>query len=147
MQKKNCKGKEHNKIPRNPLGERSSKFTSPEQFFAAALHQDMQHQQPQALKTGGKSVQQHLPQQEFQRTDRSVQAPSSSEKVTTVVQQIMAELSEAVSEDKIMAITKMVLNENRIAVKEFIGRSELQDLMQMAFGGSTLSSVNNCKVR
>jgi hypothetical protein len=47
-------------------------------------------------------VQQHLSQQEIQRTGLSVQAPSSSNngtlKVATLVQQIMAELSEAVSE-------------------------------------------------
>jgi hypothetical protein len=33
------------------------KFTSQEKSFAAALHQDMQHQQPQAPKTDGKSLQ------------------------------------------------------------------------------------------
>jgi hypothetical protein len=60
-------------------------------------------------------VQQHLPQQEMQRTGLSVQAPSSSDndrlKVAIVVRQIMRDLSEAVSEeDKIMVITKMVLN-------------------------------------
>jgi hypothetical protein len=53
-------------------------FTSPEQFFAAALYRDMQRQQPQALKTDEISLQQHLSQQESQRTDLSVQAPSSS---------------------------------------------------------------------
>jgi hypothetical protein len=60
-------------------------------------------------------VQQHLPQQEIQRTGLSVQAPRSTNsdtlKIATVVQQIMTEPSEAVSEkDKIMIITKMVLN-------------------------------------
>jgi hypothetical protein len=57
-----------------------SKFTSPEQSYAAALHQDTQHQQPQALQTDGESVQhpvpvqQHLPQQEIQKTGLSVKA-------------------------------------------------------------------------
>jgi hypothetical protein len=92
-----------------------SKFTSPEQSLAAALRQDMQHQQPQAPQRDGKSlrppVQQHLPQQEIQKTGLSVQAPCSSNndmlKVTTVAQPIITELSEAVSEtDKIMVITK-----------------------------------------
>jgi hypothetical protein len=60
-------------------------------------------------------VQQHLPQQEIQKTRLSVQAPSSSNsdmlKVTNVVQQIMTELSEAVSEkDKLMVSIRMVLN-------------------------------------
>jgi hypothetical protein len=60
-------------------------------------------------------VQQRLPQQKIQRTGLSVQAPSSSNnemlKVATVVQQIMTELSEAVSEkDKIMVITKTLFN-------------------------------------
>jgi hypothetical protein len=80
----------------------SSKFTSPEQSYAAELRQDTQHQQPQALQTDGKSVQQHLSQQEIQKTDLSVWAPSSSNSgllnVATVVQQFMIELSEAVSE-------------------------------------------------
>jgi hypothetical protein len=47
-------------------------------------------------------VQQHLPQQEIQKTGLSVQAPSSRNsdtlKVATVVQQITTELSEAVSD-------------------------------------------------
>jgi hypothetical protein len=47
-------------------------------------------------------VQQQLPQQEIQKTRLSVKAPSSSNngmlKVVTVVQQIMTELNEAVSE-------------------------------------------------
>jgi molybdopterin converting factor small subunit len=87
-----------------------------EQSYAAALRQDTQQRQSQAPQTVGKSVQhpvqQHLPQQEFQRTGRSVQAPSSSNnklKVATVVGQIMKELSEAVSEeDKVMIVTIMV---------------------------------------
>jgi hypothetical protein len=60
-------------------------------------------------------VQQYLSQQEIQHTGFSVQALSSSNSdtlnIVTVVQQIMTELSEAVSEkDRIMGITKMVLN-------------------------------------
>jgi hypothetical protein len=60
-------------------------------------------------------VQQHLPQQETQRTGLSVQAPSSANsdrlKITTEAHQIITEVSEAVSEkDKIMVITKMALN-------------------------------------
>jgi hypothetical protein len=60
-------------------------------------------------------MQQHLPQKEIQRTSLPVQAPSSTKndmlKTATVVEQIMTELSDAVSQkDKIMIITKMVLN-------------------------------------
>jgi hypothetical protein len=59
-------------------------------------------------------VQQHLPQQEFQKTGLSEQAPSSSDddklKVGAVVRQIMRELSEAISEDKVMIVTMMVLD-------------------------------------
>jgi hypothetical protein len=60
-------------------------------------------------------VQQHLAQQEIERTGLSVQAPSSADndtlKVVTLVQQIITEVSTAVSEnEKIMVITKMVLN-------------------------------------
>jgi hypothetical protein len=60
-------------------------------------------------------MQQHLLQKEIQKTGLSVQDTSSTNndtlKVTIVVQQIMTELSQAVSEkDKIMVITKMVLN-------------------------------------
>jgi hypothetical protein len=59
-------------------------------------------------------VQQHLQQQEIQRTVLSVQAPSSFNndtlKVATVAQQIITELSEAMSEkEKIIIITKMYL--------------------------------------
>jgi hypothetical protein len=48
-------------------------------------------------------VQQHLPQQEIQKTDLSVQAHSLTNnetlKAATVVQQIMTERSEAMSEE------------------------------------------------
>jgi hypothetical protein len=59
--------------------------------------------------------QQQWPQQEIQNTGLSVQASSLSNNCKiqffTVLQQIMTELSEAVSErDKIMVTTKMVLN-------------------------------------
>jgi hypothetical protein len=70
-------------------------------------------------------VQQHLPQQEVQKRGLLVQAASSTNggtlKVGTAVSQIMTELSEAVSEEeKIMVITKMVLN----LMKQFIDRSK-----------------------
>jgi hypothetical protein len=73
-------------------------------------------------------MQQHLPQQEIQSAVLSVQAPSSTNsdtlKVATVVQQIMTELNEAVSEiGKIMVITKMVLNETTWLL-EFISHSK-----------------------
>jgi hypothetical protein len=83
-------------------------------------------------QTDGKSlrppVQQHLPQQEIQKTGLSVQAFNSSSnnmlKVTTAVQWIISELSEAVSDKgKILAIAKMVLNETKWLL-EFIGHSE-----------------------
>jgi hypothetical protein len=57
--------------------------------------------------------QQYLPQKEFQKTGLSVQAPSSSNNntVATIVHQIMTEVTEAVSEeDRVMVITKLVLN-------------------------------------
>jgi hypothetical protein len=60
-----------------------SKFTSSEQTYAAALHQDIQQQQPQAPQTYEKSVhypvQQHLPQQEFQKMGLAVRASSLSD--------------------------------------------------------------------
>jgi hypothetical protein len=57
-------------------------------------------------------VQQHLAQQEIQRTGLSIRAPSSTNsgtlKIASLVQQIMTELIEAVSEkDKILVTTKM----------------------------------------
>jgi hypothetical protein len=59
-------------------------------------------------------MQQHLPQQEIQRTGLSVVAPSSTNNDTliavTIVQQILTEFNEAVSEkDKVMVITEMIL--------------------------------------
>jgi hypothetical protein len=59
-------------------------------------------------------VQQHLPQEELQKTGLSVQSPSSSDndklKVATAVRQIMRELSEAVSEEeKVMMVTMIDL--------------------------------------
>jgi hypothetical protein len=72
-----------------------SNFTSQKQSYADALRQDNQNQQPKAPQTEEKSVrhpvQQYLPQQEFQQTGLSVQAPSSSNNTTvaTVVHQII----------------------------------------------------------
>jgi hypothetical protein len=66
-------------------------------------------------------------------------------KIATVVQQIMTELNEAVSEkDRIMIITKMVLKETKWLL-EFIGHSKSQYSVQMAFGGCAMSSVNSYK--
>jgi hypothetical protein len=62
----------------------------------------------------GHPVRQHLPQKQIQKTGLSVQAPSSSIndmlKVAIAMQHAMMELSEAVSEDKIMATIRMILN-------------------------------------
>jgi hypothetical protein len=59
-----------------------SNFTSPEQSYAVALRQDTQQQQPQASQADGKKMQhpmqQHVPQQEIQKTGLSVHAPSWS---------------------------------------------------------------------
>jgi hypothetical protein len=67
---------EHNEFPRDSLEDVILKFTSSEQSYVAALRQDTQQQQPQAPQVDGKSVQhpiqQHLPQQEIQKTGLSV---------------------------------------------------------------------------
>jgi hypothetical protein len=89
-----------------------SKFTSPEQSYSAALCQDNHHQQTKALQTGEKRL--------------SVQDPSlcNSNIVATVVHQIMTELTVVVSEeDRVMVITKMVLNATEWLL-EFIGHSK-----------------------
>jgi ketopantoate reductase len=70
-------------------------------------------------------MQQHLPQQEIQRTGLSVQAPTSTYnatlKVATVVQQIVTELSEAVMEKyKLIVITKnkkYLIQRNKMAAR------------------------------
>jgi hypothetical protein len=106
------------RAPKEPSGRKFfSRFTSPEQSYAAELRQDNQNQQPKAPQTEEKNVrdpmQQYLPQQKFQQTGLSVQAPSSSNKTTiaTVAHPIMTELNDAASqEDRVMVITKMVLN-------------------------------------
>jgi hypothetical protein len=93
-----------------------SKFPLSEHPYAAAIGQDTQQQQPQASQTYGKSVrhpvQQHLPQQKIQKTDLSVKDPSSSEndklKVASGVRQIMTELNEAVSENKVMMVLDLI---------------------------------------
>jgi hypothetical protein len=98
------------RAPKGPTGRTFfSKFTLQQQSYAAVLRQDKQHQQPQTTQT----EQQYLPQKEFQKTDLSVQAPSSSnnDSVATVVRQITTKLTKAVSEeDRVMVITKLVLN-------------------------------------
>jgi hypothetical protein len=55
-------------------------------------------------------AQEHLPQQEIQKIGLLGQANSDTIKIATVVQQVMPEVSEAVSEkDKIMIITERIL--------------------------------------
>jgi hypothetical protein len=71
-----------------------------------------QHQQPKAPQAEGKFVRQPA---QHQRTGLSVQTPSSTNndtlEIANLVQQIMTQLSEAVSEKyKIIIITKIVLN-------------------------------------
>jgi hypothetical protein len=73
-------------------------------------------------------MQQYLPQREVQGVGLLVQAPdltnSDMLKIATVVQQIMTELSEALSgKNKIMVITKIVPNETKWLL-DFIGCSE-----------------------
>jgi hypothetical protein len=103
MENGNCKRAQ--RAPKGFSGRKFfSKFASQEWSYAAALHQDMKYQISQALQTYGKSLQlpmqQHLPQQQMQRTGLSVQVPSSTNndtlKIATVVQQIMTEVSETV---------------------------------------------------
>jgi hypothetical protein len=73
-------------------------------------------------------LQQHLPQQEIQKTGLSLQAPSSANsemiKVATVMQQIVTELRKSVLE-KIMVITESGIELNEIKwLIEFIGLSK-----------------------
>jgi hypothetical protein len=121
MQKENCRGAEHNKFARDPLAGRSS-LSSPHQSIPAQLHciKTLNTSNHRHHRQMGKAlqhpVQQHLRQQEIQKTGLSVRATSTFNnemiKVATVVQQIMTELSEALSEkkNKITVITKIVLN-------------------------------------
>jgi hypothetical protein len=101
----------------------SSNITTPGLSFAAALRGGtaQQQQDPQARQlpvadpvTG---TQARKPAPGHQKSGQSVPAPAVNSqpldtvRVVTVVQQIMTELSDAVSEeDKIMAITRIVLN-------------------------------------
>jgi hypothetical protein len=129
MRNKNCKGEEHNELPTYFLGGRSS-LSSPHQSSPTQLHciktlNTSNHKNRRSFQT---TVQKHLPQQEIQRTGLSVQAPSSTNndtlKIITVVQLIITELNEAESEtDKIMVITKMILNKTKWLL-EFIGCSK-----------------------
>jgi hypothetical protein len=81
MQKENCIGEEHNDLPRDPLGAHSP-LSSPHQSSPTQLHcirtlnaSNHSHCR-QKGKARGTPVQQHLPQQEIQKTGLSIQAPS-----------------------------------------------------------------------
>jgi hypothetical protein len=73
-----AKGEEHNELPRDSLGGRSSlsshHHSSPTQLHYVKTNNTSNHKQHQQSQT----EQQYLPQKEFQKTDLSVQAPSSS---------------------------------------------------------------------
>jgi hypothetical protein len=103
MCKENCKGEGHSELPRDPLGGPSSLIshhhscTTSRQTTPATIN----NADKAASATKG-----------FQKTDLSVQAPSSSnnDTIATVVHQIMTKLIKAVSEeDRVMVITKLVL--------------------------------------
>jgi hypothetical protein len=95
----------------------SSVLTTPGVSFAAALRGSTEQQHPQARQTRPekRSVPTPAPQQ---KTGQSVQTQHVNSqpldnilRIVTVVQQIMTEFNGAVSEeDKIVAITKTVLN-------------------------------------
>jgi hypothetical protein len=97
----------------------SSARTTPGISFAAALRSSGdQQQQPQAnqvpVATPPTKVKHNIPAPALQQTGQSVQAPSVSshhfDNMMKVVQQIMTEVSGAMSEEvKIVAITKIVL--------------------------------------
>jgi hypothetical protein len=82
MRKENCKGEEHNELPKDPLGGRSS-LSSPHQSSPTQLHcaKTPNTSSHSHGRLSGKCVrhlvQQHLPQQVVQKTGLSVQAPSS----------------------------------------------------------------------
>jgi hypothetical protein len=113
LQRRNAK-----RAPKGSSGRKFfSKFTSPEQFYAATLSQDNQNQQPKAMQTERKVS--DIPCCSICHSRNSskevcqYRLPESSNNTTvvTVVHQIMTELSEAMSqEDRVMVITKMVLN-------------------------------------
>jgi hypothetical protein len=119
MRKQNCKGEEHNDLPRDHFWGRSS-ISSDHHSNSTQLHwvktrNTSNHRHRRYGKSFRPTVQQHLSQQEIYRIGLSVHAPSSTDndmlEVSNVVQQIMTELSEAESEkDKIIVITKMVSN-------------------------------------
>jgi hypothetical protein len=113
---------------------RPSRTIEPERTFFSKVAHQTSHTQLHCVKICNTSnhrhrrhlekknvlhpVQQHLSQQEIQRRCLSVQAFSSTNndmlKIATLVQQIMTELGETVSEkDKILVITKMVFNETK----------------------------------
>jgi hypothetical protein len=92
-----------------PLGGRYS-LSSPHHSSPTQLHcvKTNNTSKPQTTQT----EQQYLPQYKFQKTGLLVQVPSSSnsDTVATLVHQIMTELGKAVSVDRVMVITKLVLN-------------------------------------
>jgi hypothetical protein len=123
MRKENCKGEEHNQLPRDPLGGRSSisshHRTSPAQLHCVKTRNTGNHRrigracappppQPYSSTCHNRKFKEQtgLSGQDLSLTN------NDTLKVTAVVQQIITELSVAVSDkDKIMIVTKIVLNE------------------------------------
>jgi hypothetical protein len=101
----------------------TSNLTTPGVSFAAALRGGTQQQQPQALQVStperpptkkhsvSAPVQPHQSGQSVRAQNTNSQSLDSMLRVVTVVQQIMTEIKGVVSEEeKIVAITKIVLN-------------------------------------
>jgi hypothetical protein len=110
MRKENCKGETHNELPREPLGGPSSlsshHHSSPTQLHYVRTNNTSNRKQRRQISS-------ICSKRKFRKTDLSVQAPSSfnNDSVETVVHQIMTKLSKALSEeDRVMVITKLVLN-------------------------------------
>jgi hypothetical protein len=107
MRKENCKREEHNRLPKGTsAGRFFSKFTSPKQSYAAALHQDTQHQQPQASQTDEKNC---GPPCSSSCHKRKFRKQVCQHRLANVVQLIITDFSVVLSgKDKIMSITNMV---------------------------------------
>jgi hypothetical protein len=106
---------EHSELPRDPQGGHSS-LSSPHQEIPTQLHRvktinTSNHRHRSQMENCLKPLQQHLLQQEFEKTGLSVQAPisSDSDTVATVVHQIMTAQWNCVRRSQNNGHYKMVL--------------------------------------
>jgi hypothetical protein len=120
MRKENCKGEEHNQLPRDLLGGHSPRQSSPTQLHCVNTLNTSEHRHRRQMEKASGTPCSNICQNWKIRKQAASLSDNHTLKVATVVPQIMTELREAVSEEDIIIV---ITNETKCLL-EFVGCSK-----------------------